>query len=329
MAMELGRGMVDGAVLAAVDWEAAVAGLDAGRLPCSSSEEQMLRLAASIAGGVRLDLGSVLSGLDLRNAWLVAAAVLHACGHPDSGLEADEVPSGFALNTATSDPNDYTYNAGTMVSSESKEFDWVMNAKDLGLQQVEISVTSTSPKVLSETQIHPFTVAEAPPLPEADLAINASLPPVEGFNQDIDPGKPGLQLYPGDKVYYRLTVTNHGPDSVSWLVNSAIWPEASLAGVDQWGGAPSERTMTMFVDEPDGNTRYNSDLYDPDGDIALASGETATMFWQTAVQDWAGEGPVTVQFKTGDGGNGYIVDPSMGNNDSTAEFEVVYPTQAA
>jgi len=51
MAMELGRGMVDGAVLAAVDWEAAVAGLDAGRLPCSSSEEQMLRLAASIAGG--------------------------------------------------------------------------------------------------------------------------------------------------------------------------------------------------------------------------------------------------------------------------------------
>ena len=246
-----------------------------------------------------------------------------------SGLEADEVPSGFALNTATSDPNDYTYNAGTMVSSESKEFDWVMNAKDLGLQQVEISVTSTSPKVLSETQIHPFTVAEAPPLPEADLAINASLPPVEGFNQDIDPGKPGLQLYPGDKVYYRLTVTNHGPDSVSWLVNSAIWPEASLAGVDQWGGAPSERTMTMFVDEPDGNTRYNSDLYDPDGDIALASGETATMFWQTAVQDWAGEGPVTVQFKTGDGGNGYIVDPSMGNNDSTAEFEVVYPTQAA
>jgi hypothetical protein len=86
MAVGFGRGIADGAVLAAVDWEAAVEGLEAGRLPCSSSEGQMLRLAASIAGGVRLDLGSVLSGLDERNACLVAAAVLRACGHPDSGV---------------------------------------------------------------------------------------------------------------------------------------------------------------------------------------------------------------------------------------------------
>jgi hypothetical protein len=86
IAVEFGQGIVDGVVLAAVDWEAAVAGLEAGRLPCSSSEGQMLRLAAGIAGGIRLDLGSVLSGLDERNACLVAAAVLHACGHPDSGV---------------------------------------------------------------------------------------------------------------------------------------------------------------------------------------------------------------------------------------------------
>jgi hypothetical protein len=84
--VEFGRGIVDGTVLAAVDWEAAVAGLEAGRLPCSSSESQMLWLAASIAGGVRLDLGSMLPGLDERNACLVAAAVLHAAGHPDSGV---------------------------------------------------------------------------------------------------------------------------------------------------------------------------------------------------------------------------------------------------
>ncbi len=83
--MEFGRGIVDGAVLAAVDWEAAVAGLDTGRLPCSSGEGQMLRLAASLAEGVRLDLGSALSGLDERNATLVAAAVLHAAGHRESG----------------------------------------------------------------------------------------------------------------------------------------------------------------------------------------------------------------------------------------------------
>lgn len=86
MAVEYGQGMVDGSVLAAIDWEAAIAGVDAGRLPCSSSEEQMLRLAASIADGVRLDLGSALSGLDEHNVAVVAGAVLHAAGHRKLGL---------------------------------------------------------------------------------------------------------------------------------------------------------------------------------------------------------------------------------------------------
>jgi hypothetical protein len=84
--VEFGRGIVDGTVLAAVDFEAAVAGLEAGRLPCSSSESQMLRLAASIAGGVAVDLGSALSGLDRRNACLVAGVVLRAAGHRDLGV---------------------------------------------------------------------------------------------------------------------------------------------------------------------------------------------------------------------------------------------------
>jgi len=86
MAVEFGEGIADGVVPAGVDWESAVAGLDSGRLPCSSSEGQMLRVAASIAEGVRLDLGSALSGLDERNVTLVAAAVLHAAGHRDIGV---------------------------------------------------------------------------------------------------------------------------------------------------------------------------------------------------------------------------------------------------
>ena len=79
--MEYGQATADGTVLAAVDWEAAVAALDGGRLPCSSSESQMLRLAASIAGEAPLNLGWALSGLDERNATLVARAVLAAGGH--------------------------------------------------------------------------------------------------------------------------------------------------------------------------------------------------------------------------------------------------------
>jgi hypothetical protein len=85
MAVEFGRGMVDGSVLAAVDFEAAVAGLVEGRLPCSGSQGQVLRLAASLAEGMAVDLGSALLGLDERNAAVVAGVVLHAAGHPHLG----------------------------------------------------------------------------------------------------------------------------------------------------------------------------------------------------------------------------------------------------
>jgi hypothetical protein len=83
--VEFDREVVNGLVLAGVDWAAAVAALDAGQLPCSSSEGQVLRLAASIAGGVPVDLGAALSGLDEGNVNLVAAAVACGAGHRDLG----------------------------------------------------------------------------------------------------------------------------------------------------------------------------------------------------------------------------------------------------
>jgi hypothetical protein len=88
IAVEFGRGITDGTVMAAVDWEAAVAALEAGRLPCSGGEARMLRLAAGMAGGVAVDLGSALPGLDERNIMLVAGAVLHAAGHRDLRVAA-------------------------------------------------------------------------------------------------------------------------------------------------------------------------------------------------------------------------------------------------
>jgi len=81
IAVEFGYGIGDGAVMAAVDWEAAVAALETGRLPCSGGGGRMLRLAASMAGGVAVDLGSALPGLDERNITLIAGAVLQAAGH--------------------------------------------------------------------------------------------------------------------------------------------------------------------------------------------------------------------------------------------------------
>jgi hypothetical protein len=54
--VEFGWETFSGRVMAAVDFEAVAGALDAGVLPCSGSEGQVLRLAASIAAGVPVDL---------------------------------------------------------------------------------------------------------------------------------------------------------------------------------------------------------------------------------------------------------------------------------
>jgi hypothetical protein len=91
VAVEPGWEVFSGQVMAAVDFEAAAGALEAGVLPCEGSEGQVLRLAASIAAGVPVDLGGAVSGLDAAGIGLVAAAVLHAAGHRGSSL-----PSGIA-----------------------------------------------------------------------------------------------------------------------------------------------------------------------------------------------------------------------------------------
>ena len=83
IAVESGQGITSGVVMAAVDFEAAARALEAGALPCSGGEGRVLRIAASIAGGVPVDLGEAVTGLDENNAVLAAAAVLHAAGHRD------------------------------------------------------------------------------------------------------------------------------------------------------------------------------------------------------------------------------------------------------
>ena len=69
----------DGA-LALVSWRPAVRALAAGRLPCSDSQGHLLRIAASIAEGVPVNLNECLSTLDAANIRLVADAVSHANG---------------------------------------------------------------------------------------------------------------------------------------------------------------------------------------------------------------------------------------------------------
>jgi len=72
-----------GLTVAVVDWQAAVAA-PGGGLCCSGGERRMLQVTASLAAGIPVDLRDAVTGLDGRNAGLVAGAVLAASGHRDA-----------------------------------------------------------------------------------------------------------------------------------------------------------------------------------------------------------------------------------------------------
>ena len=72
-----------------MDWTAAVAALDAGRLACSDGEARMLRIAGSLAEGIPLDLHDAATSLDATNTTLVAQAIRHASGHQPWQLELE------------------------------------------------------------------------------------------------------------------------------------------------------------------------------------------------------------------------------------------------
>jgi hypothetical protein len=66
--------------LAEIDWSAVITALDTGDLPCSGGEQRILRLAASLADGIPVDLRDSLTGLDDHNITLVITAVRHTAG---------------------------------------------------------------------------------------------------------------------------------------------------------------------------------------------------------------------------------------------------------
>ena len=63
-----------------IDWDEAIAALQAGKLPCSSSEAAILHLAASLAAAAPVSLRNAITGLDQANLHLIINAVRHAGG---------------------------------------------------------------------------------------------------------------------------------------------------------------------------------------------------------------------------------------------------------
>jgi hypothetical protein len=76
-----GSSICSGEPVAVIRWKAALHALDTGRLPCTGSEEAVLRIAASLGDqDVPVHLRQVLGSLDRRNITLVAAAITAANG---------------------------------------------------------------------------------------------------------------------------------------------------------------------------------------------------------------------------------------------------------
>ena len=77
-----GTSIADGATpMASIDWETAIAALNAGNLPASSGERSVLQLAASIAAGTPVALRDTITSLDSANLQLLLTAIRHAAGH--------------------------------------------------------------------------------------------------------------------------------------------------------------------------------------------------------------------------------------------------------
>ena len=76
-----GTSISTGQPLAIIGWDAALHALDAGQLPCASSEQAILRIAASLGDpAIPVRLRAVLGNLDTRNITLAADAITTANG---------------------------------------------------------------------------------------------------------------------------------------------------------------------------------------------------------------------------------------------------------
>jgi hypothetical protein len=69
------RGRYHGEPVATIRWRAAHTALQRGGLPCSGSEADVLRIAASLGAGTRISLRHVLGNLDHHNIAHVVRAI--------------------------------------------------------------------------------------------------------------------------------------------------------------------------------------------------------------------------------------------------------------
>jgi hypothetical protein len=78
--LTIGPALTSKRPMAVIDWPAAITALNTGQLPCSGGEQRMLRLTASLADGVPVDLREALTGIDHVNLGHLITAIRRASG---------------------------------------------------------------------------------------------------------------------------------------------------------------------------------------------------------------------------------------------------------
>jgi len=84
-------GIGSGQLMTVIDWPAAVAALGSS-LACSGGEQRMLKITASLADGIPVDLSATITGLDDRNIQLLVTAIRRASGNCHEQQETAGVP---------------------------------------------------------------------------------------------------------------------------------------------------------------------------------------------------------------------------------------------
>jgi hypothetical protein len=82
-------GISSGQLMTVIDWPAAVAALGTS-LACSGGEQRMLKITASLADGIPVDLQDTLTGLDDDNIARLVTAILHATGKRQGTADIDD-----------------------------------------------------------------------------------------------------------------------------------------------------------------------------------------------------------------------------------------------
>jgi hypothetical protein len=239
----------------------------------------------------------------------------------EDGLTVEPVElDGLQPNLDTDDENDYVGSfaewPATIGIENALEATWNATAAQVGTYTAVATVSSSkTPKVHPASDTWSVTVAEAEEPPEADLSAVVNM----FTDDDVDPSTSGIQVHPGDRVHYRVSVENAGPADVDELALQHHWtPSLGVASSGWSTSSPFGLQPTSNELNADGDLEQTYENVTPDSVVQI------DVWLQTDGSAPVGEKSIDVDtFFT----CCVAYDDPNENNHDAHTFEVVPPTE--